>query len=106
MLGELEDASDNQDDIKDDIIEETKSDTNQKRRNAMLRAVDLPSRSNVMVNLSNAMTKLVMLERQAFNIADDRGDDAPSDTPVLDGMMKELSTLRNRMEATSVESLS
>ena len=36
----------------------------------MLRAVALPSRAGVIVNLSNALRTLVGLERQAFNLGD------------------------------------
>ena len=39
----------------------------------MLRAVALPSRSAVIVNLSNALRTLVGLERQAFNLGDGPG---------------------------------
>jgi hypothetical protein len=49
----------------------------------MLRAVALPSRAGVIVNLSNALRTLVALERQAFNLGDGpEGNDRAADVLV------------------------
>jgi hypothetical protein len=55
----------------------------------MLRAVALPSRAGVIVNLSSALRTLVALERQAFNLGDalDGNDRAP-EIPVTDDRLK------------------
>ena len=53
----------------------------------MLRAVALPSRAGVIVNLSNALRTLVGLERQAFNLGLD-GNDRAAEAPVSDDRRK------------------
>lgn len=73
LLMELQEASDHREDIEAAIEEETTSDRDGKRRAMMLRAVALPSRAGIMLNLSAAMKNVIVLERQAFNM-----DDAPS----------------------------
>jgi hypothetical protein len=89
LFGELEEASENRDEIEAVIEEETEDDDKGKRRAMMLRAVALPSRAGVIVNLSNALRTLVALERQAFNLGDgpDSNDRAP-DVPVTDDRLK------------------
>src|ERR1700722_18256320 len=89
LFGELEEASENRDEIEAVIEEETEGDDKGKRRAMMLRAVALPSRAGVIVNLSNALRTLVGLERQAFNLGDgpDSNDRAP-DVPVTDDRLK------------------
>jgi hypothetical protein len=73
MLDELREASENRNEIEEAIIDETKGDAaSSKRRGMMLRAVALPSRAGIMVNLSAAMKNIIALERQSFNM-----DDAP-----------------------------
>jgi hypothetical protein len=55
----------------------------------MLRAVALPSRAGVIVNLSSAVRTLVGLERQAFNLGDGLdGNDRAADAPVTDDRRK------------------
>jgi hypothetical protein len=78
MLAELEYASTHQRENEDAIDEETKGDANGLRRSRMLQSVSLPSRAGVIVNLSNAMTKLITLERQAFNLNDADDPDKPA----------------------------
>jgi hypothetical protein len=83
LFGELEEAAENRDEIEAAIEEETEDDDNGKRRAMMLRAVALPSRAGVIVNLSNALRTLVGLERQAFNLGEgeDGNDRAPDVAP-------------------------
>ena len=74
---------------KQSIEEETEGGDNGKRRAMMLRAVALPSRAGVIVNLSNALRTLVALERQAFNLGDSLdGNDRAADAPVSDDRRK------------------
>jgi hypothetical protein len=70
LFSELEEASKNRAEIEAAIEEETAADDNGKRRAMMLRAVALPSRAGVIVNLSTALKTLIALERQAFNLGD------------------------------------
>ena len=76
LMAELTEGTEERYEIEEEIEEETKADRNPKRRNAMLRAVALPSRASVIMSLSSAMKNLVTLERQAFNLGsgDDGGD--------------------------------
>lgn len=71
LLDQLSDAADKRDEIEGDIYEDTKEESTVNRRNAMLKAVSLPSHASTAVSLSNALKNLVSLERQAFNIQDD-----------------------------------
>ncbi|MDR3487080.1 MAG: hypothetical protein P4M05_19510 [Bradyrhizobium sp.] len=68
LLDELESATDKRDEITDEIEAATEGDRNPNRRNAMLRAVSLPSRAQTVRELSQAMKNLIPLERQAFNL--------------------------------------
>jgi hypothetical protein len=68
MLTELREATESREDIVEAIELETADDKNTKRRAMMLRAVALPSRSSIIVNLSSALKTLIGLERQAFNL--------------------------------------
>jgi len=84
LLEELHEASDNIDDVVDAINDETADDENGKRRARMLAAVALPSRSAVANNLTQALAKLIALERQAFNLGDSSDtDDAAGTRSVL-----------------------
>jgi hypothetical protein len=89
LFGELEEATENRGDLEAAIEEETEDDDTGKRRAMMLRAVALPSRAGVIVNLSNALRTLVALERQAFNLGDGLdGNDRAADVPVTDDRRK------------------
>jgi hypothetical protein len=99
LFGELEEASENRGEIEAAIEEETEGDDRGKRRAAMmLRAVALPSRAGVIVNLSNALRTLVALERQAFNLGDgpDSNDQAPDVAPTDDRLKAALALLLAR----------
>jgi len=75
MFNELMEATDNRHEIAEAIEDATAKDKRPERRNMMLRAVALPSRAATMQSLAGAMHKIVQLERQAFNIESDPGDD-------------------------------
>ncbi len=79
MIAELEHANLKQDEDEAAILEETAKDKNGLRRSRMLQSVQLPSRSGVLVNISNAMTKLAALGREAWGLAD-----APPPNPNAD----------------------
>jgi hypothetical protein len=68
LFSELEEGNKNRDEIEAAILEETKGVGQAQRRGMMLRAVALPTRSTVLVNLANAAKTFTGLERQAFNI--------------------------------------
>lgn len=75
LLDELEEASEHRDEIEEGIEAETRADANGKRRAMMLRAVALPSRAGIIVNLAGALKTFVGLERQAFNLDDGASSD-------------------------------
>ncbi len=86
LMTELDEASDpeNRETIDDEIEDATKGGdaATYKRRSMMRRAVALPSRASVLINLANAAKTLIQLERQAFSIDDDGGDD--TERPAVD----------------------
>ena len=83
LLAELQQTTRSREEIEDDIIEETSEDQNEKRRARMLAAVSLPARAAVLRDLSTSLTKIVQLERQAFNLGDDDGDKKKKETPTI-----------------------
>lgn len=52
------------------VEEETAGDANNQRRNAMIKALSLPSRAQTLRDLAQVMHKRIALERQAFNLED------------------------------------
>jgi hypothetical protein len=96
MFGELEQGCESREEIEAAIIEETGADRNQTRRAAMQRAVALPSRSTVMVNLASALKTLVGLERQAFNMD---APDSAANVNVTVNQVKVGMTDREALEA-------
>lgn len=65
---------------RDDIEEAIENHKGARRRDRMLRAVNLSSRASVIVNLSSAMKNLIALERQAFSLDNPSdGGSAPTD---------------------------
>jgi len=80
LLTELQEVADNREEIEAAIEEETAGDRDSKRRNMMMKAVALPSRAGVMLNLSAALKNVIGLERQAFNM-DDTHSVASGDVP-------------------------
>jgi hypothetical protein len=75
LLGELTQVTKHAEAIEDDIYEETAGEKNPARRNAMLKAVSLGGRAGTIRDLSNALARLIPLERQAFNLDDKEGGD-------------------------------
>ena len=57
--------------IKEQIIEETAEDRDTKRRSQMLRAVSLPAHAGVATNLSKILKNLIPLQRLVWKIDDD-----------------------------------
>jgi len=57
--------------IEEEIVKETEDDRGANRRNQMLKAVSLLSSSSIIGNLTNAISKLIPLERQAHNLNDE-----------------------------------
>uniref|UniRef100_A0A6H1ZM74 Putative terminase n=1 Tax=viral metagenome TaxID=1070528 RepID=A0A6H1ZM74_9ZZZZ len=75
--GQLEEAATKRDDIEDEIFKETASGEEDgkpdiKRRNMMLKAVSLPAHAGVLRDLTVAQKNLIYLERQAYNLDDDK----------------------------------
>lgn len=77
LFSQLIESATNRDAIEQDIEDETAGEKNPERRNRMLRAVSLPSHAAVMLSLTNALKNLVGMERQAFNIDEDKGASNP-----------------------------
>ena len=78
LLDELDATTTNVGQLQELIEEATAGDKTAQRRNAMMRAVELPSRAGVIKDLSAAAKNWVALERQAFNLGDDGGADDPA----------------------------
>ena len=74
LFNELEGLIDNADEVEAAIVAETANDKDSQRRNAMLKAVSLPSRAATLRELSQVLKNTLPLERQAFNL-DKGGDD-------------------------------
>jgi uncharacterized protein YjcR len=68
LFAELQSTTENLDDIENAIIDATSGDKNILRRNAMLKAVSLPSRASTMRDLSTALKNLVTIEREAYGM--------------------------------------
>lgn len=83
LLNELVEVNDNREEIEKAIEVETESDKDNKRRERMLRAIALPNRAGVMLNLSAALKNVIALERAAFSMDDNRGDSDSDDPTVI-----------------------
>lgn len=88
LMAELERGTDDTDAIEEAIVEATADDQNSNRRNAMLKAVSLPSRAGTLRELSQALKNLIPLERQAFNLDDGGGDEPATKTDVRTALAK------------------
>jgi len=73
LAEQLKCAVQNRDDLEAVITDETKEDSNTKRRQAMLKAISLPAHAGVLRDLTAALKNIVSLERQAFNLDADGG---------------------------------
>jgi len=78
LLDELDATTTHVGELEEMIEEETAGDQSSQRRNAMLKAVSLPSRATVIRDLSNAAKNWVALERQAFNLDEEPNGDEPA----------------------------
>jgi hypothetical protein len=78
LLDELDGTTAYVGEIEAMIVDETAGDRSTQRRNAMLKAVSLPSRAGVIKDLSAAAKNWITLERQAFNLDEGIGDDEPA----------------------------
>lgn len=81
LFSQLEEAATLREEIEETIAEATSGDKDDKRLNAMLKAVALPSHAGVIKDLATALGKIVVLERQAFGI--DGRNTEPSNSGVL-----------------------
>lgn len=81
LLEELDRESENVAEIEAAIEDETASDKSPQRRNAMLKAVSLPSRAATLRELSQVLKNTLPLERQAFNL--DKGDDEEDEVQIV-----------------------
>lgn len=77
LLSELDATTTHVGKLEQMIEDETRNDHNNTRRNSMLKAVSLPSRSGVLRDLSQSLRALITVERQAFNL-DKSDSDAPT----------------------------
>jgi hypothetical protein len=70
LMGQLEGAADHRD-LLEEIInqaEDGSTGASTKRREAMMRAVALPSHASVLKNLAETLKVVIALEREAFNV--------------------------------------
>lgn len=77
LIDQLESAITSRSKIEDDIEDETREDSTTQRRNAMLKAIALPTHAQALQSIANSMKTFVGLERQAFNIDDNDSGDSP-----------------------------
>jgi len=101
LAGQLNEAANKRNEIEEDICIDTekggeggKKETDYRRRNTMLKAVSLPAHAAVLRDLSTALKNLIPLERQAFNLDEDK----EKKTPAMmsdDELEQELKSLRN-----------
>lgn len=61
-------------DIEEQVEKETADDSNGKRRDSMLKAISLPTHAGSLDKFANALTKIISLERVAFNLNDEEDD--------------------------------
>lgn len=73
LLGELEQENDSIEDIRGEIERETADDSSPHRRTAMLKAVSLPTRADVVTKLAAGLKTLIGLERQALGLDEEAG---------------------------------
>lgn len=77
LTGQLLDAASNREELEESIEAECKGDIDSRRRNAMLRAVALGAHASIASSLANATKTWVGLERQAFGLDDQGGNEPP-----------------------------
>lgn len=104
LMAELERGCDRIEEIEAAIDDETSEDANSNRRNAMLKAVSLPTRAATLRELSQALKNLIPLERQAFSL-DDSGSDEPATKSDVRSALANLSQGQRDQLRTIAESL-
>lgn len=77
LMGQLYEATTEREAIELAIMEETAGDPFPHRRRQMLNAVNLASRAGVIRDLATAMKSLQALERTAFGLKEEAGDEIP-----------------------------
>jgi transposase-like protein len=90
LVGQLDEASEQREEIEVAIHEATSGASAAARRAAMMRAVSLVTHSQIAGNLGNALKTLIALERQAFALDDERGpvDTGPYQIVQYDGFVE------------------
>jgi hypothetical protein len=104
LLKQLEDAATNRPLLEKIVSEVEDGDTGAStiRRNALMRAVSLPSHAGILRDLSTVYKSLILLERQAFNM--DAGEPEKSDEPVKSEVpLTDIEELRKVFAARKVQ---
>lgn len=102
LFKQLTDTDDQIAEIEETILKETESDKSPRRKNKMLAAVSLSSRSRAANDLSNALSKLIILERQAFNLDHQEDRKAPHLLSNQE-LQKELDSLNSQLKRTRAQ---
>lgn len=84
LFRQLEDAIENRSDNIKLVQEITAGDPSDKRRSNLLRALGLQAQSTTMMNLSNALKNLVVMERTVLGIEDNAKKDGTININVID----------------------
>jgi transposase-like protein len=101
LVEQLDEASEQREEIEAAIHEATSGASAAARRAAMMRAVSLVAHSQIAGNLGNALKTLIALERQAFALDDERGpvDTGPYQIVQYDGFVEKPYELRSSVES-------
>jgi hypothetical protein len=99
LFDELQEASENRDEIESVIEDQTAKSGQAKRRALLMRAVALPARTATLVNLSSATKTFMGLERQAFNLHDNPSDSEDGKISVSVKFVKSPETAERRRAA-------
>lgn len=86
LASQLIEAAGNRDELEEAIDDMTKDDKDSRRRQRLMKSIELPTHASTAVNLANAMKTLIGLERQAFNIKDESTPENP-----LDALIRQVS---------------
>jgi hypothetical protein len=99
LFDELQEASENRDEIEAAIEDQAEEPGQAKRRAQLTRAVALPARAATLVNLSSATKTFTGLERQAFNISENSTGDEDGKIAVAVRFVKAPETTPERRRA-------
>lgn len=92
-MSELDASTSQQDALEAEILAATGQDSSERRQAAMMKAISLPSRAGVIRDLSTAMKNLVGLERQAFSMDADPGENDRTKTVTDDDLDSRIADL-------------